>query len=158
MKKFLAMLLLVGMLFSIASAPLLHAEEVQSATVYLDLNESAIAPCYNNGRSVLPSFSISSTGLAKLTAVFVGISGVTTKVSSEMYIQKKALGGLLWTKVDIGTTSNVWTDSSTNISGSFTHSFQLSKTGTYRAVITIYFYGSGGSTDSVPTKIDRTYS
>ena len=77
-------------------------------------------------------------------------------MTSTVYIQKKFLG-LFWTKVDIGTTDDEWVDSSTNVSGAFSHSVQLGSSGTYRAVFEIKMYGSGGATDTIEDKIEKKY-
>ena len=155
MKKLLAILLMVATLIGIVSAPS-FAEDFSGYSVTYIANEG-IAPCLNNGTSSRATFSISSTGVASLNNSYTGIPGVTTKVKSNMYIQKKTLG-VFWTKVDIGTSDNEWNDTSTTVNGTFRHTFQLTSKGTYRALFTLTFIGTGGSDDKVSEKIVDEYT
>lgn len=118
---------------------------------------SAVAPCMNNGLKATLSFTIISSGLSEVYVSYIGIKGTTTKVTVTSYIQKKTLG-LFWTKVDIGTEDKQWVDTSTSLDGSFKHQFQLKSTGTYRAVIKVVFSGTGGADDVIEDKIEKKYS
>lgn len=50
-----------------------------------------------------------------------------------------------------------WSSSSTNRSGSFSHVFSLSGSGTYRATITLTVTGTNGTTDTVTETITSKY-
>ena len=153
MKRIISALLVIITIITTFTLPI-HASSIPdySETIIV----TSIDPRLNNGNSCSKSFNITSSGFAGVTVNYQGISGVTTKVTSTVYIQKKFLG-LFWTKVDIGTTDDEWVDSSTNVSGTFSHSVQLGSSGTYRAVFEIKMYGSGGATDTIEDKIEKKY-
>ena len=138
MKKAIIMLLTVTTLLS-------------CFTIFSSAEDAEITPRYSNVNSANVSFAITETGLAAVDVSYFGKPGITTQVKSEIYLQKKVLG-LFWQKVNIGTTDNVWIDYSTNCDGGFFHSFQLSDTGTYRAVVEITFSGTGGTPDVISDK------
>lgn len=145
MKKILAIMMVVVTLVSLVAMPA-SADESPGITPYL-----------NNAERSSCIFDISSSGLSTVHVSYTGIQGVTTKVTVTTYLQKKTLG-LFWTKVDIGTTNKEWVDTSTQVSGTFVHQYQLQSTGTYRAVITIVFSGTGGADDEIQNKIEKKYS
>ena len=87
---------------------------------------------------------------------YVGKESAFTSITVETYIQKKTLG-LFWTKVDNGEANNTWVDTSTALSGTFTHSLQLENTGEYRAVFKITFSGTGGADDVIEKTLTYTY-
>lgn len=145
MKKLISTLLAIITLFSFITLPVYASES------------STVAPYLNNGDRYSFVFAISSTGLSEVNVTYSGISGVTQKVTVTTYLQKKTFG-LFWTKVDIGTTNDEWVDTSTKITGTFTHQFKLSSTGTYRAVTKIVFSGNGGADDVIEDKIEKKYS
>lgn len=153
MKRIISALLVIITILTTFTLPI-HASSIpdDSETIIV----TSIDPRLNNGSSCNNTFTISSSGLATVNVRYTGISGVTTKVTSTVYIQKKFLG-LFWTKVDIGTTDDEWVDSSTKVSGAFSHSVQLGSSGTYRAVFEIKMYGSGGATDTIENKIEKKY-
>lgn len=122
-------------------------------TILSSAQETGITPYYSNLNSATVSYTITETGLAAVNISYYGKPGITTQVKSEIYLQKKVMG-LFWQKVNIGTTDNVWTDSSTDCNGNFFHSFQLSETGTYRAVVKVTFYGTGGTPDVISDKYE----
>ena len=119
-------------------------------------DDYGIQPFYSNVNSATLDFVITDSGLAGVSVIYTGIQGVTTSVRCEIYIQKKNLG-LFWNKVDIGITDNVWVDTSNKFHDNFSHTHQLSSTGTYRAVFKVTFNGTGGSPDVVEDKIERKY-
>jgi len=151
MKRIISALLVIITILTTFTLPL-NAASVPDETVIV----TSVDPRLNNGSICNYLFAITSSGLANVEIDYQGISGVTTKVTSTVYIQKKFLG-LFWTKVDIGTTDDEWVDSSTNVSGTFSHSVQLGSSGTYRAVFEIKMYGSGGATDTIEDKIEKKY-
>lgn len=145
MKKIISILLAVITLVGVIAFPSYATEN------------APIAPYLSNGNSCSYNFVITSSGMSEVKVSYEGIPGVMTKITVTTYIQKKTLG-LFWTKVDIGTTDKQWVDTSTNVSGMFTHQFQLNSTGTYRAVFKIEFSGTGGSDDVIENKIEKKYS
>ena len=154
MKRATALLLIIITVFTALSLPAYASQlpEEDSTVVVMTID-----PRLNNGSSCSQIFTITSSGKATVSVDYAGISGVTTKVTSTVYLEKKTLW-LFWTRVDIGTTDDEWVDSSTSVSGSFTHSKQLSSTGTYRAVFVVKMYGSGGATDTIEKNIEKKYS
>lgn len=119
-------------------------------------DDYGIQPFYSNVNSANLTFVINDSGLAGVRVSYTGIQGVTTLVRCEIYLQKKNLG-LFWNKVDIGTSNNVWVDESNDFLDNFSHTHQLSSTGTYRAVFKVTFNGNGGSPDVIDEKIERKY-
>ncbi len=117
----------------------------------------AMMPLFNNGDACNLSFGINNTGLVNIRVTYYGISGVTTRVIVTMSIEMKVASNA-WERVDIGTLTNSWTDSSTELSGVFSHTFQLESTGTYRGVFVIRIFGSGGTADKIEKTIEKTYS
>ena len=79
----------------------------------------------------------------------MGIKGKTTRIEVELYVEKRVLG-IFWSRIDIGTPNNVWTDAVNAYQYNNTFSTQLSSTGTYRVTVQFSVYGSGGSTDVIP--------
>ncbi len=153
MKKFLSLVLLVGTMLSAIAVPVNAArpDQPESAVAL------AIEPRLNNGNSCNMSFIITSSGLAEVSASYAGITGVTSRVTITMSIEKK-VSSSEWERIDIGTLTNSWTDSSTNTNGSFCHNIQLESKGTYRGVFVIRMFGSGGTADKIEKTIEKTYS
>lgn len=145
MKKILAILMTLITLLNFASFSIYASENAE------------VSPCLNNGSNSTSRFGISSSGLSEVSVSYNGIKGTTTKVTITTYIQKKTLG-LFWTKVDIGAENKEWIDTLTDVNGYISHKYQLSSTGTYRAVIKIVFSGTGGSDDEIEDKIEKKYS
>ena len=110
----------------------------------------------NHGVNYRTSFTIDSSGKAKVSLYYEGDKSSFTNVTVETYIQKKSLG-LFWTKVDNGQTDKTWVDSSSATSGSFTHTLNLDATGTYRAVFNITFSGTGAAADVIEDEIEYVY-
>lgn len=135
MKKILSCLLCTLMLFSYVTVPATAAND-------------GIMPCYNNVISTRTQFNISDSGVARVTVSYEGVPGVTTGATITTKIQKRSLG-LIWTKVDIGTTNNEWVDSTRVESYSTFHSVTLPDTGTYRVVVEYEITGTGGATDVI---------
>ena len=135
MKRFLICLLCMLMLFSYVTIPAAAADD-------------GIMPCYNNVISTRTQFNISDSGVATVTVSYTGVPGVTTGATITTKIQKRSLG-LIWTKVDIGTTNNEWVDSTRVESYSTFHSVTLPDTGTYRVVVEYEITGTGGATDVI---------
>jgi len=102
------------------------------------------------------TFTIDSNGLSRVMISYTGISGEFVQFNAEVKIQKRFLG-VFWSNVSIGEPNDVWSVSSTNINSTLTKSFQLSDTGTYRAVFDIEIVGINGN-DQIDDKIQATYN
>ena len=100
-----------------------------------------VMPLYENVSKVNVSFVINTAGLSVASLDF-NLKNNTQSIRIETKIQKRLLL-VLWNDVDGGQ----WTDSFTTTTGSFRHTLQLQKTGTYRAVFHVYAVGSNGSVD-----------
>ena len=135
MKKFTICLLCLLMIFSCTTIPAVAAN-------------SDIVPFYNNVIDTTTLFTISNSGVAEVVISYDGIQGVTTGATITTKIQKRTLG-LIWTKIDIGTTNNEWVDTATGVTYSTSHSVALPNTGTYRVVVTYEISGTGGATDEI---------
>lgn len=153
MKKLLSFILIVFTVASAVEMPFSAAKPVEPDPVII----LAADPRLNNGNSFFTGFTITNTGVASLTVQYSGISGVTSRVTATMSIEKKVSANT-WERVDIGTLTNSWTDSSTELSGVFSHTFQLESTGTYRGVFVIRMFGTGGTADKIEKTIEKTYS
>ena len=152
MKKLLSFMIFLAVL-STAAVPVSASEPAEPESLIV----MGVEPRLNNGNSCSMGFTITNTGLANLNATYSGISGVTSRVTVTMSIEKK-ISSTTWQRIDIGTVSNSWVDSSTNFNGAFSHTHQLEAKGTYRAVFVIKMFGSGGTADKIEKKIEKVYS
>ena len=152
MKKLLSFMMIFTVL-NVAVVPASASQSTEPESIIV----MAVEPRLNNGNSCSLGFTITDTGLAILNATYSGISGVTSRVTVTMSIEKK-ISSTTWQRIDIGTLSNSWVDSSTNVNGAFSHTHQLESTGTYRAVFVIKMFGSGGTADKIEEKIEKIYS
>ena len=113
-----------------------------------------ITPVYANGDSsseIMPirevatscnyNLVVSSSGIASINFNYILMENAQS-IRIETKIQKRFLL-VFWNDVDGGQ----WTDSFTTTTGSFRHTLQLQKTGTYRAVFHVYAVGTNGSVD-----------
>lgn len=84
--------------------------------------------------------TISSSGKAVIDIKSYGKPAYIDRTSIVVYLEKKS--GSSWTRVNIGTTGNQWSysTSSTNLTTQYTH--QLTSKGTYRAVCKFTYTGS----------------
>lgn len=114
------------------------------------------APYYNNVLTVNSIASISGSGLLTVTNSYNGSSSLTTKAVITTYVERKTLG-IFWSKVDIGQTNDEWVDTIYDYTYTGSHSYQLTKTGTYRVTVEYVIYGSGGSADTITKEIQKTY-
>lgn len=106
----------------------------------------------NNVYTTDVSFSIASNGKATASYEYRGKSGVTKNAKIVTKIQKKV--GIIWVTVSGAS----WTDTTTAINYSRSHSVQLSSKGTYRAHVEFTFSGTGGSDDEITRNVQKTYS
>lgn len=109
-------------------------------------DDTGIMPLYTYTHNASSSLGISN---GKATAVVYcrGYSGSTKKITAETCIQKKF--GLIWIKVDIGTSDNYWHDSTSNYYLSTSHSVSLSDSGTYRAKTEYVVTGTDGGSETI---------
>lgn len=124
---------------------------VLSIVSILGITAIAVEPRWNNANSATVVLLIDDNGVANVTFNCIGISNVTTKIVAETKLERK--WGLLWLDVD----GAEWTDTTTNSYLNAYHTFQLSKTGTYRATTKCTVSGTGGSNDSITVRSEDTY-
>lgn len=124
---------------------------VLSVVSILGITALAVEPRWNNANSVTVSLSIDDDGVADVTLSCIGISNVTTSIRAETKLERK--WGLLWLDVD----GAEWTDTTTKTYLTAYHTFQLTKTGTYRATTKCTVSGTGGSNDSITIRSEDTY-
>lgn len=142
LKKLISLILFICMLTATLS----------SATIY----GSEITPRYNNTSSASLNTSVNSNGTLTISYNCQGYSTTTTKIVITTYIEKQFLF-LFWTRVDIGTTNNEWSQTINNYKHTGTRTFTLPSTGTYRTTVTYKVYGSGGSADEIIREHTVTY-
>lgn len=124
---------------------------ILSVVSFLGVTAIAVEPRWNNTNAANVSLSINSNGKATVAFNCTGITGKTTGITAETKLERK--WGLLWLDVD----GAEWTDTTTNIYLSTSHTFQLSKTGTYRATTKFTVSGTGGSNDSIKVTDEGAY-
>ena len=120
-------------------------------TVSAASNSNTVMPRYNNVANVMNYFEITSDGTAYVDSSYNGTPGITTGATIEIQLQRKTL--LWWSDVDGG----YWYDSFTSYYGSISDSIQLTKTGKYRAVITVTVSGTGGAGDVIEDTLTYEY-
>ena len=137
MKKFLSLFLMVLMCMSMV-LPIYAADEM-------------VTPRYNNTFSTGANFSINSSGLATITLNYMGFTDIATDATITCKIEKK----FLWWWNDVDGAS--WVDYVVGCDNVVQHTFQLSKTGTYRLSYEFVINGSGGSSDVISSTIENEY-
>ena len=113
--------------------------------------DNEIMPIHEVVSSIDYFFVINSAGIASVDFNYI-LAEKPQSIRIETKIQKRFLL-VLWNDVDGGQ----WTDSFTTKTGSFTHTLQLSKTGTYRAVFSVYAVGADGSVDDFELTKEYVY-
>ena len=106
-----------------------------------------ILPRYVNSSDCTANFSIGN-GTASIIVRYVGNDSNFTRAEVSVKIQKRFLL-VIWNDVDIGYSNNEWTATSYDLIGSFYNEFPISKTGYYRALITVKIYGTSGEVDTI---------
>lgn len=111
---------------------------------------SPLALEFINVDSVSLTFYVSDDGYANIqyTVAVRGTDNITVKT----YIEKNYLN-LFWTKVDIGTSDNKWTDKPDRKIYIGKHGVRLTESGLYRATIDVY---SGG--DKLTKRAEFSYN
>ena len=125
---------------------------VSSTTIY----GNEITPRYNNTASASLNTTVNSNGTLTISYNCQGYSSATSKIVITTYIEKQFLF-FFWTRVDIGTTNNEWSQTINNYRYTGTLTFMLPSTGTYRTTVTYKVYGSGGTTDEITKEDIITY-
>lgn len=143
MKKFIALLLCILLAISFSST--VYANGFESS------DDEIVVRSANVGDN-LAAFKISTSGKATVTNSYSGKSGSFRSAKITTKIQKKV--GIIWVTVSGGS----WTDTSTSLNYSKSHSLQLSSTGTYRAHVVFVISGTGGEDDKTTKNVQKTYS
>ena len=113
-----------------------------------------VSTCNNNLNMTATSFIIKND-LGEVCASFVGYTGITTEAIIESKIQRRTL--FWWSDVDNGETDNTWVDHFYKVSGDVSHTVEITKKGTYRAVVTYTVKGTGGADDVIDEVIEFVY-
>lgn len=122
---------------------------ILAVSMIVSLNKAKAATAYNNTTNAMLNCSINSGGTLQAAMSVFGVSGVTSRIDVELYIEKRILG-VFWKKINIGYPNNIWTDSTTGIVYSHIFTTDLTSTGTYRVSVTYTVSGSGGSANVIP--------
>lgn len=111
---------------------------------------------YHNTTNTSLTCSINSSGKLHADLTVKGISGTTTLIEADLYVEIRLLGSI-WARINIGYPNDVWHDSTTsyNYSNYFEH--QLTVHGTYRVSVTYTVSGTGGSPDVIPKTSTAVY-
>ncbi|GEM_PF-1369972 len=125
-------------------------------SIFVPLNKTSAATMYNNTTTASISTTVKSGGVLSVSLSVVGIKSKTTRIGTELYVEKKLILGI-WIPVAIGCPNNVWTDSVNNFYYSNIFATQLSATGTYRVTVTYSVSGSGGVDDIITCTDTVTY-
>ena len=137
-------------------------KQLALALLCLLMMAAAVLPVYaadarlSHGAVASCAFDIGSDGWSEVAISYAGKPASFTQFTAEVYIQKRTLG-FIWTKVDNGEPDKTWVETSTQISDSFILGLQLDNKGTYRAVYTLTFSGTGAPDDVIEDTIERTY-
>ena len=113
--------------------------------------ENGISPRFNNLDTTEAAFVILDNGEAVVSYTCFGYTGITTKITVEIKMEKKFLWW--WNDVD----GAEWVDETTKDYLHYEHTVQLSKSGTYRVSITYTVYGTAGEADVITRTIEDSY-
>lgn len=143
MKKTTSLILAVVMIITMFSTAALTCSAEEPTPRLSNLNECSL------------SFVIDS-GKAHVAVAYTGMVDTFTQIKATVKIQKRFLM-VFWNDVDIGEPNNEWVATSTDSDGCLIGEFDITKSGTYRAVFTIEVYGTGGEVDVIEDTIGCTY-
>lgn len=144
MKKIIALILCFLLVLNFSSVA--YANDIESAA------DDEIMLRLSNAYETATSFTISSSGKATVKNSYTGKAGKFKSAKITTKIQKKV--GVIWITVSGAS----WTDTSTLLNYSKSHSLQLSSTGTYRAHVIFVISGTGGPDDTITKNVQKTYS
>ncbi|MBQ7010860.1 MAG: hypothetical protein IJN63_04070 [Clostridia bacterium] len=142
---------ITSLMLAVFTVMSLCAVNVVAAEDSPDLTNAGVTPRLNNGADVFSSFYISSDGIADVNCEVIGCAGLTTGIIIEIQLQRKGL--LWWSDVDGG----YWYESFSGVTGTLNETVQLTKTGKYRAVITVTVSGTGGADDVIEDTLTYEY-
>ncbi len=142
-------------LTSVLLSVIITVSTLFGSTLTASANE--ITPYLYNGNEATVVFGIDSTGIARFAVDYSGKEATFIQAEVSVEIQKRTLL-LFWSTVDIGEYNNVWIGYASDLQGYIEKSFQLSSKGTYRAVYTLKFYGTGEATDVIENTIEAKYN
>ncbi|MBE6697646.1 MAG: hypothetical protein E7581_03895 [Ruminococcaceae bacterium] len=126
-----------------------------SLQVSANTTDLQISPRYLNMSNYTAVFSITDPETAVVDVWYYGKEEVFSRAEITVKIQKKIL--VFWTDVDIGYANNVWTDSNTQVYGSFFNTFSINGAGKYRALITLKVFDALGSCDTIEMTREYEY-
>ena len=106
--------------------------------------------------SCVPTFTISN-GVATVKLRYSVRNVDFTSVTLTVSIQRK-LWNLFWVAYDIGVPNNVWSETKTEKTGTFTNTFSIEDTGNYRCNFTVTLEGVGAESDVVETSLTYSYN
>lgn len=135
----------------VAVAVILSVSTLAMTAVYAI---GGVSTCNNNLNTTVTSFVIFDD-VGRVDASFVGYTGITTETIIESKIQRRTL--FWWSDVDNGETDNTWVDHFYKVSGDVTHTVEITKKGTYRAVVTYTVKGTGGADDVIDEVVEFVY-
>lgn len=116
--------------------------------VVASAEEYTVEPRFNNASDVECNFSIQND-LAIISINVNGYNSVTSRITVNATLEKKAFLGLWWSDVD------EWTASSTNAMETFEFTKNVGS-GTYRCTFEVTVEGSGGSADVYTKELTAT--
>ncbi len=135
----------------VAVAVILSVSTIAMTAVYAI---GGVSTCNNNLNTTVTSLYIAND-LAEINAYFVGYTGITTEAIVESKLQRRTL--FWWSDVDNGETDNTWVDHFYDVSGDVYHTLEVTKKGTYRAVVTYTVKGTGGADDVIDEVVEFVY-
>lgn len=113
-------------------------------------DDYGIMPCYNNVFVIDTYFAVSASGLAAIYVSYEGYEGITTGAKIEVKLERKTWG-LFWSEVETWTRIPGTVDFETELT------YQLTKTGTYRATVKYEIRGTAGESDTHTFQHEITY-
>ena len=135
---------------SILSLVLVFLTVLSMAVFPVSAEDYGVMPCYNNVFEMDTSFSISASGLAAIYFSYYGYEGITTSARIEIKLQRKTWG-LFWFDVE------TWTRIPSVVTFRDEVTYQLTKTGTYRATVKYEIRGTAGEADTHTFQHEKTY-
>lgn len=124
--------------------------------IFAPAKKAEAAVAFNNLLSETVACSVDSDGQLSAHMTAFGIKGTTTRIKVQLYVEKRILG-LLWSKIDIGCTDDIWEDSTTSHIYENIFTTQLGSHGTYRVTVTFTVYGTGGANDVIQERRTVAY-
>lgn len=109
-------------------------------------------PYYVNTSSARTTIAIDDDGTASIQVYCLGLSNVKS-ITATTYLEKKVNGS--WTRVDIDQPNDQWVSTTTLRVFSTTRTYELTSTGTYRAVTT--FVVTASSSETITVYSEATY-